>query len=132
MLQSAGMSPEETTTEFGLAHPEILTQIHKKYIEAGADIVYASTFGTNRFKKKEIGLQVMLLINAGTNEKMVFKEPVQLQIDGKDFYLGAHSNAPEPCMLGDTSKGPNLVVGCESGKYFFFEHDRITTVGIDD
>ena len=55
MLQSAGMSPEETTTEFGLAHPEILTQIHKKYIEAGADIVYASTFGTNRFKKKEIG-----------------------------------------------------------------------------
>ena len=24
MLQSAGMSPEETTTEFGLAHPEIL------------------------------------------------------------------------------------------------------------
>ena len=27
MLQSAGMSPEETTTEFGLAHPEILTQI---------------------------------------------------------------------------------------------------------
>ena len=86
----------------------------------------------SRFKKKEIGLQVMLLINAGTNEKMVFKEPVQLQIDGKDFYLGAHSNAPEPCMLGDTSKGPNLVVGCESGKYFFFEHDRITTVGIDD
>lgn len=55
MLQSVGMSPEETTTEFGLAHPEILTQIHKKYIEAGADIVYASTFGTNRFKKKEIG-----------------------------------------------------------------------------
>ena len=55
MLQSAGMSPEETTTEFGLAHPEILTQIHKKYIGAGADIVYASTFGTNRFKKKEIG-----------------------------------------------------------------------------
>lgn len=55
MLQSAGMSPEETTTEFGLAHPEILTKIHKKYIEAGADIVYASTFGTNRFKKKEIG-----------------------------------------------------------------------------
>lgn len=55
MLQSAGMSPEETTTEFGLAHPEILMQIHKKYIEAGADIVYASTFGTNRFKKKEIG-----------------------------------------------------------------------------
>ena len=53
MLQSAGMSPEETTTEFGLAHPEILTKKQKKYIEAGADIVYASTFGTNRFKRRK-------------------------------------------------------------------------------
>ncbi len=86
----------------------------------------------SRFKKKEIGLQVMLLINVGTDENMRFREPVQLQIDGKDFYLGAHSNAPEPCMLGDTSRGPNLVIGCESGKCFFFEHGRITTVGIDD
>lgn len=85
-----------------------------------------------RFKKKEYGLQVMLLTNAGTNERMLFREPVQLQVDGRDFYLGAHSNAPEPCWLGDTSHGPNLIVGCESGKYFFFEHDRLTTVGIDD
>ncbi len=54
MLQNAGMSPEETTPEFGLAHPEILTEIHQKYMEAGSDIVYASTFGTNRFKNKEI------------------------------------------------------------------------------
>lgn len=85
-----------------------------------------------RFKKKEYGLQVMLFVNVGTNEKMVFEEPVQFQIDGRDFPLGAHSNAPEPCLLGDTSNGPNLLVGCESGKYYFFEHDRITTVGIDD
>lgn len=85
-----------------------------------------------RFKKKQVGMQVLLLLNVGTNERMVFKEPVQFQIDGKDFPLGAHSNAPEPCLLGDTSNGPNLLVGCESGKYFFFEHDRITTVGIDD
>lgn len=85
----------------------------------------------SRFLNKQVGLQVMLLRNVGTNEKMLFSDPVQLQIDGKDFYLGAHSNAPEPCMLGDTSNGPNLVVGCESGKYFFFEHKHITTVGID-
>lgn len=85
-----------------------------------------------RFKKKEYGLQVMLFINAGTDERMAFREPVQLQVDGRDFYLGAHSNAPEPCFLGDTSHGPNLLVGCESGKYYFFEHDRLTTVGVDD
>ena len=50
----------------------------------------------SRFKKKETGLQVMFFENVGTDENMVFKEPVQFQVDGKDFYLGAHSNAPEP------------------------------------
>lgn len=86
----------------------------------------------SRFKKKETGLQVMFFENVGTDENMVFKEPVQFQVDGKDFYLGAHSNAPEPCMLGDVSDGPNLLVGCESGKYYFFERKHLTTVGIPE
>lgn len=58
MLQKEGMSPDETTTEFGFRHPEILTDIHKKYIEAGSDIIYASTFGINRIKVKNIGVSV--------------------------------------------------------------------------
>ena len=84
-----------------------------------------------RFERKEIGMQVMLLRNAGTNREMKFEEPVQFQVDGKDFYMGAHSNAPVPCLLGDTSGGANLLVGVESGKFFFFEHGHLTTVGID-
>lgn len=76
--------------------------------------------------EKVAALDVILFENRGD---FTFEEPVQFQIDGKDFYLGAHSNAPFACMLGDTSDGkPNLVVGCESGKYYFFEHDHITTV----
>ena len=86
----------------------------------------------SRFRKKEFGLQVMLFENVGTNEKMVFKEPVQFQVDGKDVYLGAHSNAPEPCMLGDVTDGPNLLVGCESGKYFFFDRRHLTVTGIPE
>ena len=74
----------------------------------------------------------MLFENVGTNEKMVFKEPVQFQVDGKDVYLGAHSNAPEPCMLGDVTDGPNLLVGCESGKYFFFDRRHLTVTGIPE
>ena len=76
--------------------------------------------------EKVAALDVILFENRGD---FTFEEPVQFQIDGKDFYLGAHSNAPFACMLGDTSDGkPNLVVGCESGKYYFFEHNHITTV----
>ena len=86
----------------------------------------------SRFLKKKIGMQVMYFENVGTNEAMRFAEPKQLLVDGEDFYLGAHSNAPEPCALGDTSHGLNLVVGVESGKYFFFEHNRLGYAGYDD
>ena len=85
-----------------------------------------------RFLKKRYGLQVMYFENVGTNEDMRFAEPKQMQVDGKDVYLGAHSNAPEPCMLGDTSQGWNLLVGAESGKYFFFERAHLTYAGYDD
>jgi hypothetical protein len=78
-----------------------------------------------RFKNKQIDMQVMYFENLGDWR---FAAPKQLQIDGKSFYIGAHSNAPEPCMLGDISHGPNLLVGCESGKYFFFEHSHINYV----
>lgn len=53
MLQKAGMSSEETSTHFGQKHPEILKDIHKQYIDAGADIIYATTFGINRYKMDE-------------------------------------------------------------------------------
>ena len=82
----------------------------------------------NRFKQKRYGMQVMLFLNEGTNADIRLAPPVQLQFKGEDFYLGAHSNAPEPCWLGDTSDGPNLIVGCESGKYYFFEHEDITYI----
>ena len=78
-----------------------------------------------RFKNKQIDMQVLYFENIGNWR---FANPKQLQIDGKSFYIGAHSNAPEPCLLGDTSHGPNLLVGCESGKYFFFEHSHINYV----
>ena len=54
MLQKAGMSSDETTTHFGQEHPEILRDIHKQYIDAGADIIYAATFGINRYKMEEL------------------------------------------------------------------------------
>lgn len=54
MLQKEGMSADETTTQFGQKHPEILQKIHRQYVEAGADIIYAATFGISRFKMDEL------------------------------------------------------------------------------
>ncbi len=56
MLQKEGMSMEETTTQFGISNPGKWTKIHKQYIDAGSDIIYAATFGINRFKMDEINV----------------------------------------------------------------------------
>ena len=86
----------------------------------------------SRYIKNKIGLQVFYMRNTGTNKNIKFAKPVQFQVKGKDFYLGAHSNAPYACELGDTSNGLNLVVGVESGKFYFFERKDLTTIGIED
>lgn len=77
-------------------------------------------------------LQVLLMKNVGTNEKPVFSEPVQFQLKGEDIYIGQHANGPTPCMLGDTTNGANLLVGCESGRFFFFNRADLTTITIDE
>ena len=59
MLQEAGMSPDESSAEFGVRNPHILTEIHNKYVDAGSDIIYASTFSINgrRLDKLNMSLQ---------------------------------------------------------------------------
>lgn len=78
------------------------------------------------------GLQVLLMKNVGSNEKPVFEEPVQFQMNGEDVYIGQHANSPTPCMLGDTSAGANLLVGCENGRFFFYNRKDLTTITIDE
>ena len=75
---------------------------------------------------KENGLQVLFLRNAGSNAEPRYQTPKLLQFKGKDLYLGGHSNAPKLCPFGDTSKGPNLLIGAEDGRIYFFEHNDLT------
>jgi len=82
----------------------------------------------SRCKKKQYGLQVLFFKNVGSNTDMKFANPKQFQLKGKDFYLGAHNNAPTPCQLGDTSKGQNLLVGAEDGRFYFFNHADLTVI----
>ena len=48
MLQAAGLQPGEHPEVFGFHHPEVVKQIHRKYIAAGSSVIYANTFGANR------------------------------------------------------------------------------------
>ena len=50
MLQAAGLPVGLAPELWNLTAPEEVTAIHRQYIEAGSQIIYANTFGANRCK----------------------------------------------------------------------------------
>ena len=44
MLQSQGIATEHIPELLNITNPEALINIHRMYIESGADIIYANTF----------------------------------------------------------------------------------------
>ena len=56
MLQEAGLKGSECPEEWNLTKEEVVSRVHRAYVEAGAHVVTANTFGANRVKLKEYGL----------------------------------------------------------------------------
>jgi 5-methyltetrahydrofolate--homocysteine methyltransferase len=52
MLQRAGLKAGDIPEELNMTHPEIIREIHEKYIQAGADIITTNTFGACELKLK--------------------------------------------------------------------------------
>lgn len=50
VLQKKGLKPGEHSEEWNLSHPEIVSEIHKSYFDAGSNVVSANTFGINTIK----------------------------------------------------------------------------------
>lgn len=57
LLMEAGIRPEEGFDLQNIKHPDVIRSIHKKYIDAGADIIETNTFGANRIKLKDYGME---------------------------------------------------------------------------
>lgn len=64
MLQEAGMKIGETPEVLSITRPELLVDIHTKYINAGAQVVYTNTFGANSYKLEECGYTVDEIVKA--------------------------------------------------------------------
>ena len=56
-----GKVPED----INIKSPETVVDIHRQYIESGSDIIYANTFGVNRYKAAGSEYTVEELIAAG-------------------------------------------------------------------
>ena len=56
-LRQQGQDPFGLQPELlNLTHPEIVTEVHREYLLAGANILYTNTFGASRKKLHEGGL----------------------------------------------------------------------------
>ncbi|MBN1991409.1 MAG: bifunctional homocysteine S-methyltransferase/methylenetetrahydrofolate reductase [Anaerolineae bacterium] len=56
MIHSKGIRFERCFDELNLSQPALIADIHRAYIDAGADVIETNTFGANRFKLDEYRL----------------------------------------------------------------------------
>ena len=54
-LQQAGMRSGEDPNDYLLDHPDVVERIHRRYVEAGSDIIYAPVFTVNRYRIEQRG-----------------------------------------------------------------------------
>jgi methionine synthase I (cobalamin-dependent)/5,10-methylenetetrahydrofolate reductase len=59
LLYARGMAQRSCLEEVVLVHPDVVSAIHRDYLEAGADAIETDTFGANRFRLAEFGLEGM-------------------------------------------------------------------------
>jgi methionine synthase / methylenetetrahydrofolate reductase (NADH) len=66
-LNDHGVAFDQCFDHIDLTQPELVMKIHKAYIQAGSQIIQTNTFGANRFKLAEHGLEekVALINRAG-------------------------------------------------------------------
>ena len=83
MLQAAGLAVGELPESWNLTHPDAVTAIQRRYVEAGSDVLYANTFGANRRKTAGSGYAPAELIAAGVRcaRAAAGSRPVKVALD---------------------------------------------------
>lgn len=75
-LQKRGLKAGEIPEVYNIEKPDILIDIHKSYLEAGADFVSTNTFGCNPYKMKESGYCYCDLMKAAIKNAKVARDKV--------------------------------------------------------
>lgn len=81
-LQKNGMKAGEIPEVYNIEHPDIIVDIHSKYLEAGADFITTNTFGCNPIKMKDSGYCYCDLLKAAVNNAKEARDRVN-----KDAYI---------------------------------------------
>jgi methionine synthase I (cobalamin-dependent)/5,10-methylenetetrahydrofolate reductase len=69
LLYERGVFLTRCFDELNLSQPELIAQVHRDYVAAGADVIETNTFGANRFALAKHGYaeQVKDIVRAGVN-----------------------------------------------------------------
>ncbi|MBQ8227916.1 MAG: homocysteine S-methyltransferase family protein [Clostridia bacterium] len=79
-LQKSGLKPGALPESFNTENPDAVLNIHKSYVEAGANIVTTNTFGANRLKLGDDNKVETAIVNAVKIAKQSGAEFVALDI----------------------------------------------------
>lgn len=60
LLQKRGLKPGELPERWNITHPDIITELHRAYYDAGSNVVYANTFGANSLKFDDDELKALI------------------------------------------------------------------------
>lgn len=87
MLQQRGLQTGEIPETWNILHPDKVTQIHKEYLKAGANVINANTFGANRYKCRTLDYTVEDLVTSGIAIAKKAVEEVQEEGYSQDMYV---------------------------------------------
>ena len=100
MLQKYGLIAGEYPEKFNFTHEETIFNIHKAYLDAGAEIILTNTFGANALKTQEIGYSVQeILIKAISIAKRAINDLISPNKSSEKYIaldIGAIGQLMEP------------------------------------
>jgi hypothetical protein len=76
------------------------------------------------YRLKNNGAAVLFLRNSGTESKPVYEYPVPIKFKGERINMGQHECGVTTGFIGPNKK-LNLIVGEETGRFYFFDRDDL-------
>jgi len=123
-LQKKGLIAGDCPDEWNVTHQKEIQQIHSEYLNAGANIILANSFGANRFKLKAYKKENLL--------KEFNIAAVQNALSARDAFL--RTLYPVPCtsifVFGDISSTGQIMEG-SGGTLLFSDAIKVFTEQIN-